>query len=91
MSTIAQTLGNLRRRPARTVLTALGTALGIATIVALLAVVGGVKHSAGDLVNLGPSELGLFQADAADPTTPILSQTSSLGLTRLRESAPRHH
>jgi putative ABC transport system permease protein len=54
------------------VLTALGTALGIATIVALLAVVGAVKHSAGDLVNLGPSELGLFQSDAADPTTSIL-------------------
>ena len=75
MSTLIQTLGNLRGRPGRTILTALGTALGIATIVALLAVVGGVKHSAGDLVNLGPSELGLFQADAADPTTSILSTT----------------
>jgi putative ABC transport system permease protein len=73
MSTLAQTLSNLRGRPGRTFLTALGTALGIATIVALLAVVGGVKHSAGQLVNLGPSELGLFQADAADPTTSILS------------------
>ncbi|MGO9906230.1 MAG: hypothetical protein ACLP4R_16075 [Solirubrobacteraceae bacterium] len=39
------------------------------------AVVGGVKHSAGNLVNLGPSELGLFQSDAADPTTSILSTT----------------
>ena len=67
-----QTLSTLRRRPGRTFLTALGTALGIATIVALLAVVGGVKHSAGELVDLGPSELGLFQADAADPTTSIL-------------------
>jgi putative ABC transport system permease protein len=73
VSTLGQTLSNLAGRPGRTFLTALGTALGIATIVALLAVVGAVKHSAGNLVNLGPSELGLFQSDAADPTTSILS------------------
>ncbi|MGO9898722.1 MAG: ABC transporter permease [Solirubrobacteraceae bacterium] len=73
MSTLGQTLGTLRGRPGRTALTALGTALGIATIIALLAVVGGMQHSAGELVNLGPSQLGLFQADAADPTTSILS------------------
>jgi putative ABC transport system permease protein len=72
VSTLGQTLSNLAGRPGRTFLTALGTALGIATIVALLAVVGAVRHSAGNLVNLGPSELGLFQADAADPTTSIL-------------------
>ena len=89
VSTLGQTLTTLRGGPGRTFLTALGTALGIATIVALLAVVGGVKHSAGNLVNLGPSELGLFQADAADPTTSILSTTlipSSIGH---RESPPR--
>jgi putative ABC transport system permease protein len=73
MSTLAQTLSILGSRPGRTLLTALGTALGIATIVALLAVVGGVKQSSATLVNLGPSELGLFQADAADPTTSVLS------------------
>jgi putative ABC transport system permease protein len=73
MSTLSQTWITLRGRPGRTFLTALGTALGIATIVALLAVVGGVQHSSAQLVNLGPSELGLFQAGAADPTTSILS------------------
>jgi putative ABC transport system permease protein len=73
VSTLAQTASNLAGRPGRTFLTALGTALGIATIVALLAVVDGVKHSAGALVNLGPSEMGLFQSNAADPTTSILS------------------
>jgi putative ABC transport system permease protein len=73
MSTLSQTWTTLRGRPGRTFLTALGTALGIATIVALLAVVGGVKQSSAALVNLGPTELGLFQADAADPTTSILS------------------
>jgi len=71
--TLGQTFANLRGRPGRTFLTALGTALGIATIVALLAVVGGVRQSAGSLVDLGPSEFGLFQSDAADPTTSILA------------------
>ena len=73
MSTLGQTLTSLRGAPGRTFLTALGTALGIATIVALLAVGGGAKHSAGELVHLGASDLGLFQKDAADPTTSILS------------------
>ena len=73
MITLGQTFANLRGRPGRTFLTALGTALGIATIVALLAVVGGVRQSAGSLVDLGPSEFGLFQSDAADPTTSILA------------------
>lgn len=81
MTTLAQTLANLRGRPGRTLLTALGTAFGIATIVALLAVTGGVRRSAGDLLHLGGSELGLFQGDAADPTTSILS-TGLIGQLR---------
>lgn len=72
MSAISQTLSTLRRSPARTFLTALGTALGVATIVALLAVGSGAKRSAGDLLHLGASDLGLFQKDAADPTTSVL-------------------
>ncbi len=72
MTTLLQTLGTLRHRPGRTFLTALGSALGIATIVALLAVTGGARHSAGDFLHLGASDLGLFQKDAADPTTSVL-------------------
>jgi len=72
MTTIAQTLATLRRRPMRTFLTALGTALGIATIVALLAVAGGAQRSASHLLNLGPGDVGLFQKDAADLTTSVL-------------------
>jgi len=78
---LSNTLAGLRHRPGRTILAALGTALGIATIVALLAVAGGAKHSAGDLVHLGASDLGLFQKDAADPTTSILP-TSLVGSLR---------
>ncbi|HWF56255.1 MAG TPA: ABC transporter permease [Solirubrobacteraceae bacterium] len=73
MSLLLPTLISMRRRPGRTLLTALGTALGIATIVALLAVSGGAQRSASQLVDLGASDLGLFQKDAADPTTSILS------------------
>lgn len=73
MTSLLQTLTSLRHRPGRTFLTALGTALGIATIVALLAVAGGAQHSAGDFLHLGASDLGLFQKDAADPTTSVLS------------------
>ena len=72
MTAIAQTFAALRHRPLRTFLTALGTALGIATIVALLAVADGAQQSAGKFLNLGASDLGLFQRDAADPTTSVL-------------------
>ena len=72
MTTLLQTLAALRRRPMRTFLTALGTALGIATIAALLAVAGGAQQSAGKFLSLGSSDLGVFQKDAADPTTSVL-------------------
>ena len=84
MTTIMQTLAALRRRPLRTFLTALGTALGIATIVALLAVAGGAQESAGRFLDLGSSDLGLFQKDAADPTTSVLP----LGLLDRLRSTP---
>lgn len=72
MTALLQTLATLRHRPGRTLLTALGSALGIATIAALLAVAGGARHTAGDFLHLGASDLGLFQKDAADPTTSVL-------------------
>jgi putative ABC transport system permease protein len=75
MTALRQTLSSLRHRPGRAFLTALGTALGIATIVALLAVSDGAKRTAGQFVHLGRSDLGLFQKDAADPTTSVLPQS----------------
>jgi putative ABC transport system permease protein len=77
-------LSAMRHRPGRTLLTALGTALGIATIVALLAISDGANRSAGQLVNLGASDLGLFQRDASDPTTSILPT----GLIKQLDSTP---
>ena len=75
MTPLCQTLTSLRHRPGRAFLTALGTALGIGTIVALLAVSAGATQTAGKFVHLGRSELGLFQNDAADPTTSVLPST----------------
>jgi len=82
MTAPSYALSNLRHRPGRVLLTALGTALGIATIVALLAISAGATQTAGQFVHLGRSELGLFQKDAADPTTSVLSQSLITTLRR---------
>lgn len=63
---------NLTRRFGRTLLTAMGIALGVATIVALLGLTAGLKKTAGGLVNLGGAEVGLFQKGVADPTVSVL-------------------
>lgn len=65
-------LANLVRRRARTLLTASGIAVGVATIVALLSLTAGLERRAGDLVNLGSADFGLFQRNAADLTTSVL-------------------
>jgi putative ABC transport system permease protein len=85
VATLTQTLTSLRHRPGRAFLTGLGTALGIGTIVALLAVSAGATQTAGAFVHLGRSDLGLFQQDAADPTTSVLS-TSLIGALRREPS-----
>ncbi|MBV8432541.1 MAG: ABC transporter permease [Solirubrobacterales bacterium] len=63
---------NLRRRSARTGLTAAGIAVGVASVVALLALSSGLTRTAGELIHLGRADMGLFQRDAGDPTTSVL-------------------
>lgn len=82
MTTLVQALTTVRHSPGRTFLTALGAALGIATIVALLAVGNGAQRSAGDFVHLGASDLALFQKDTADPTTSVLPESLIPALRR---------
>ncbi len=65
-------VANVRRRKGRTALTAAGIAVGVAAIVALLALSAGLNRTAGQLVHLGRADLGLFQADAGDPTSSVL-------------------
>ena len=72
---------NLRRRSARTFLTAAGVAVGVAAVVALLALSAGLNNSAAQFVHLGGADLGLFQRDAGDPTSSVLPVTL---LPRLR-------
>jgi putative ABC transport system permease protein len=69
---LALITANLRRRTTRTALTAAGIAVGVAAIVALLALSAGLNRTAGQLVHLGRADLGLFQRDAGDPTSSIL-------------------
>jgi len=68
-------LVDLRRHAARTVLTSLGIALGVGTIVALLALSSGIDRSAAGLINLGGAELGMFQAGVGELTASSLPES----------------
>jgi hypothetical protein len=59
----------------RTVLSALGIAMGVATIVALLALSSGFERSAAGLINLGGAELGLFQSGVGELTASSLPES----------------
>lgn len=63
---------NLLRSRARTIFTAGGIALGVATIVALLSFTEGLRKTAAGFVHLGGSDLGVFQANVSDPTASTL-------------------
>ncbi len=65
-------VANVGRRRTRTALTAAGIAVGVAAVMALLALSAGLNRTAGQLVHLGKADLGLFQADAGDPTSSVL-------------------
>lgn len=80
-------LTNLMRRPARTLLTAAGIAVGVATIVALLSFTQGLQESASGFVRLGGSELGVFQANVSDPTTSVLPESLVESLDRREDVA----
>ena len=65
---------NLVRRSGRTLLTALGVGLGVATIVALLAVSDGLTKSASGFIHLGQSDFTIFQNGVSDPTESLLPE-----------------
>jgi putative ABC transport system permease protein len=65
---------NLLRRPARTVLTAAGVALGVGLIVALLSLATGVQRTAEQLIHVGRADFGLFQSDVSDFSRSLLPQ-----------------
>ena len=63
---------NLVQRWGRTALTGLGVAVGVTTVVAMLALTGGLSRSAGDLAKLGRADFGVFQSGLADLTASSL-------------------
>jgi putative ABC transport system permease protein len=68
-------LVDLRRHPARTLLTGLGVAIGVAMIVALLALSAGIERSAAGLINLGGAEIGMFQGGVGELTASSLPRS----------------
>jgi putative ABC transport system permease protein len=75
-------LVDLRRHAARSALTALGIAIGVAAIVALLAMSAGIERSAAGLIRLGGAELGMFQAGVGELTASSLPQSLAARVRR---------
>ncbi len=65
---------DLTRRRLRAALAVTGIAVGVAAVVALLALGKGIERSAAGLATLGDAELGLFQASRGDLTASRLPQ-----------------
>jgi putative ABC transport system permease protein len=69
---IGLVVASLRRRLARTLLTATGIAVGVAAVVALISLGDGLKQTAAGFIHLGKADIGLFQKGIADPTASVL-------------------
>jgi putative ABC transport system permease protein len=80
---LSLTIVNLLRRSGRTALSAIGVALGVTTVVALLALTGGIERSAGDLAHLGRANLGVFQGGLADLTASSLPESTASRISSL--------
>jgi len=65
-------VASLRRRLARTLLTAMGIGVGVAAVVALISLGDGLKQTAAGFIHLGKADLGMFQKGISDPTASVL-------------------
>jgi len=63
---------NLMRRRARSLLTAVGVALGVGLIVALLSISAGVQLAVNNVIHLGGADFGLFQGQVSQLTDSLL-------------------
>jgi len=82
---------NLVRNRGRTLLTAAGIAIGVATVVALLALTQGLRQSVSGLSNLGGASFGVFQSGVADPTASVLPDSLAARIKRqpgVEDAAP---
>ncbi len=66
---------NLLRRKVRSLLTIVGVAVGIATVVALVSVARGLRKQFNDLFAAGNAPLELTRAGASDPFISYLPDT----------------
>jgi putative ABC transport system permease protein len=73
---------NLFRRRARTLFTAAGVGLGVALIVALLAITNGVHRTAADLMHVGRADFGIYQAGVSDFTRSLLPESLAAKVAR---------
>ena len=60
------------RRRARSLLTAVGVALGVGLIVALLSISAGVQLAVNNVIHLGGADFGLFQGQVTQLTSSLL-------------------
>ncbi len=65
---------NLMRRRARTLFTAVGVALGVGLIVALLSISSGVQQTVNNVIHLGGADFGLFQGQVTELTNSLLPE-----------------
>src|SRR3990172_9143666 len=83
MAFLTLIIKNIWRQKARTILTVLGISLGIATIVTLGVIVGGLKESVGGLVKSGEADFSVAQANVADFS---FSRVTTEQVERIRET-----
>ena len=84
-------VASLRRRLARTLLTAMGIGVGVAAIVSLIALGDGLKQTASGFIHLGQADVGLFQKGVSDPTASVLPTSMAGQLEKqpgVAEAAP---
>jgi putative ABC transport system permease protein len=74
MTFLSFVLRNIARQRVRTVLTVVGIAVGITTVVALGAVAGGLRETAGAMLKTGDADFIVAQKGSADLTFSALSQ-----------------
>ena len=81
---------NLMRRRARSLFTAIGVALGVGLIVALLSISAGVTRAVNNVIHLGGADFGLFQGQVTQLTNSLLPDALASEVARqpgVQESA----
>ena len=81
---------NLMRRRARSLFTAIGVALGVGLIVALLSISAGVTLAVSNVIHLGGADFGLFQGQVTQLTNSLLPDALASEVARqpgVQESA----